>query len=83
MKLQNEYDFVMKKFSNKVDKIKGYSIILKQSNEYKDFEVRLVWDCLKAFVGSKVICEWYDKYNCHDTHIVTLGKKVLKDLNIL
>ena len=83
MKLQNEYNYVKEKFSDKIDKIKGYSLILKQSNEYKDFEVRLAWDCLRAFIGSNVICNWYDKYDCHDAHITTLAKRVLKDLGVL
>lgn len=83
MKLQKEFEFVKTQFENNLDKIKEYAPKLKESKQYKDFEVRLAWDCLRAFVGSGTICLWYDKYNCHDTHITTLGKKALKELGVI
>ena len=83
MKLQNEYENVRKQFENNLDTIKDYAPKLKASGNYKDYEVRLAHDCLRAFIGTSTLCLWYDKYNCHDTHMTTLGKKVLKDLNII
>lgn len=83
MKLQNEYEYIKTQFENNLDKIKEYAPKLKASGNYKDYEVRLVWDCIRAFVGSGTVCLWYDKYNCNDTHITTVGKKALKELNII
>lgn len=83
MKLQNEFEFVEKIFKNNIEKIKEYAPKLKASGEYKDFEKCLAFDCLYAFIGSKKMCEWYEKYNCNDNHIYTLGKNVLKKLNII
>lgn len=83
MKLQKEFEFVKIQFQNNLYKIKEYAPKLKESGQYKDFEVRLVWDCLRAFVGSGTICLWYEKYDCNDTHITTLGKKALKELEVI
>lgn len=83
MKLQNEFDFVKTQFANNIDKIKAYAPKLKASEQYKDFETRLTWDCIRAFVGSGTVCLWYEKYNCNDKHITTVGKKALKDLGVI
>ena len=83
MKLQAEYNYIKKQFEDNVEKIKDYAPKLKASGNYKDFEIRLTWDCIRAFVGSGTICLWYEKYNCNDTHITTIGKKVLKDLGVI
>lgn len=83
MKLQNEYNYTKTQFENNLNKIKEYAPKLKESKQYKDFETRLVWDCMRAFVGSGTVCLWYEKYNCNDTHVTTLGKKALKELEII
>ena len=83
MKLQKEFEYVKTQFENNLVKIKYYAQDLKASGNYKDFEVRLCWDCLRAFVGSGTICLWYDKYNCNDKHVTTLGKKALKELGVI
>lgn len=83
MKLQAEYNYIKKQFEDNVEKIKDYAPKLKASGNYKDFEIRLTWDCIRAFVGTGTVCLWYEKYNCNDTHITTVGKKVLKDLGII
>ena len=83
MKLQKELSFVKDQFQNNLDKIKEYAPKLKASGQYKDFEVRLVWDCIRAFVGSGTVCLWYDKYNCNDSHVFTVGKKALQELGII
>jgi len=83
MKLQNEFEFVKNQFEKHIDKIKEYAPKLKASGQYNDFEKRLTFDCLRAFIGSNTMCEWYEKYNCDDTHIYTLGKKALKELSVI
>ena len=83
MKLQTEYNYIKKQFEDNVERIKDYAPKLKASGNYKDFEIRLTWDCIRAFVGTGTVCLWYEKYNCNDTHITTVGKKVLKDLGVI
>lgn len=83
MKLQNEFETVKKRFTDNLEKIKDYASRLKASGEYNDFEKRLTFDCLRAFIGTQTMCEWYDKYECNDNHIYTLGKKALKELNVI
>lgn len=83
MKLQNEFETVKKRFADNLEKIKDYVPRLKASGEYNDFERRLTFDCLRAFIGTQTMCEWYDKYECNDNHIYTLGKKALKELKII
>lgn len=83
MKLQNEFETVKKRFTDNLEKIKDYALRLKASGEYNDFERRLTFDCLRAFIGTQTMCEWYDKYECNDNHIYTLGKKALKELKII
>jgi hypothetical protein len=80
MKFQNELQGVVEKMEAIKDKIASYAEQLKASGEYQDFETRLAWDVLKAVVGTSKICEWYDQYNCNDSHIGTLAKKALKQV---
>ena len=83
MKLQPEYNYILTRFTKNLSAIQDYAPKLKASKNYKDFETRLVWDCLRAFVGSGTICLWYDKYNVNDTHITTAGRKALKELKVI
>lgn len=83
MKLQAEKEFVKKQFADNLEKIKNYAPKLKASGNYNDFETRLTFDCLRAFVGTSTLCEWYEKYNCNDKHLGTLGKTVLKELKVI
>ena len=83
MKLKTELVFVISRFEENSEKIKEYATTLKENVEYNNFEKRLVFDCLRAFIGTKNMCEWYDKYNCNDTHIFTLGKAALKELGVI
>lgn len=80
MKPQN---YIKKQFTDNVEKIKDYALQLKASGKYKDFETMLVWNCIREFVGSGTVCLWYKKYNCNDTYITMVGKKVLKDLSVI
>lgn len=77
MKLAPELDFVVEKFKQ-IRNLESYAEELKKSGNYNDFEARLAWDCLRLTVPSSTICEWYEKYNCNDTHITTLAKTALK-----
>ena len=76
MKLANELYFVVEQFK-KIPNIEGYAAWLKKNGKYEDFETRLAWDCMHCAVGSKIMCEWYEKYGCNDAHIDTLAKKAL------
>ena len=77
MKLSAELGFVVEKFKQ-IRNLESYAEELKKSGNYNDFETRLAWDCLRLTVPSSIICEWYEKYNCNDTHITTLAKTALK-----
>ena len=77
MKLQPELDYVVEKFKQ-IRNLEDYAETLKASGDYKDFETRLAWDCLRSTVPSSTICEWYEKYGCTDNHITTLAKTALK-----
>lgn len=77
MKLQPELDYVVEKFKQ-IRNLEDYAETLKASDDYKDFETRLAWDCLRSTVPSSIICEWYEKYGCNDNHITTLAKTALK-----
>lgn len=83
MKLQAEFENIKKVFSLNINKIKEYAPCLKASGDYKDFETRLTWECLHAFVGCTTICKWYEQYNCNNTHITTVGKRALKELGVI
>ena len=81
MKLQAEYDYTKTKF-NMIDHdvVIKHARYVKDSGDYKDFETRISWDVGRAAVGTKKICEWYDKYDCNDNHIGTLFKKVMHEV---
>lgn len=83
MKLKNEYEYIKTQFQNHLEEIRDYAPKLKASGNYKDFEIRLTWDCIRAFVGSGTVCLWYDKYGCNDSHVTTAGKKALKELGVI
>ena len=77
MKLAEELNFVVERFK-KITNLEEYATWLKEFGEYENFENRLAWDCLHHTVGSKIICEWYRKYDCNDTHIGSLARKALR-----
>lgn len=78
MKLQDELDNIVNKLQLIKDKIPPYAEQLKANNNYKNFENRLAWDCLRAVCKIEEICSWYEKYNANDSHIETLAKNALK-----
>lgn len=77
MKLKAELDYVVKRFKQ-IKNLEEYAAQLKEYGIYKNYETRLVWDCLRMTVPATTICEWYDKYGCDDEHITTLAKTALK-----
>lgn len=83
MKLQAELINVVNTLQPYEKEIKDHSKWLKENGDYNDFNTRLAWDCLNAFIGTETICSWYYKYNCNDKHITTLGIKALKELNVI
>jgi len=83
MKLHDELPNVISRFEKIKDKIPPYAEKLKSSGNYKDFETRLAMDCLNSVFKSNEICMWYNKYNCNDTHIITLAKTALKHVYII
>ena len=82
MKLRSEIPYVRERFS-KIKNLQEYAVSLKANGDYKDFGTRLAWDCIRSTIPSEIICGWYDKYNCNDTHITTLAKAVLREMEVL
>ena len=83
MKLKNEIPTIRAAFEPNEQRIKQYAADLRANGKYKDFGTRLAWDCLYALIGTEQICKWYTLYNCHDNHITTAARAVLKELNVL
>lgn len=63
-----------------VEGLAEYARQLKSAGGYKDYEVRLAWDALRAATPTKTICTWYDKYGATDAHITTLAKAALRQV---
>lgn len=82
MKLKSEIPFIRESF-NKITNLPEYAVSLKANGNYKDFGTRLAWDCIHATIPSEIVCDWYDKYNCHDSHITTAAKAVLREMGVL
>lgn len=82
MKLESELPYIRKRFSLILN-LPSYAKKLKATGNYKDFGTRLAWDCIHATIPSETVCDWYDKYNCHDDHITTAAKAVLREMEVL
>ena len=73
MKLQSELKGLISNLKSKVTEESINKHIEAVRSECKSLRVRVIYDvCRYACGGSVVMCEWYDKYNCHDEHIKTL-----------
>ena len=89
MKLQNEFKNVVemtRRFVEKhgEDKVRAYMEEVKESGDYKNYEVRIANDIVKYnVIGCDTVFEWYEKYGCNDDHITTLCIKVMKELKLL
>ena len=82
MKLKSEIHYVTERFS-KIKNLQEYAVSLKANGNYNDFGTRLAWDCIRATIPIETVCDWFDKYNCHDDHITTAAKAVLREMEVL
>lgn len=83
LKLQPELEFVCGKFQPHLPAIRNYADVLRRTGEYRNFEIRLAWDCLRVYIGIGTITSWYEKHACTDKHITTLGIHALRRLGVL
>lgn len=83
MKLKAELPNLLAKLKGNEDKIIKYREELRATGNYNNFEVRFAHDVLTAFLGTKYLCSLYGKYDCHDSHMTTLGITALKQLGLL
>lgn len=81
MKLDNLYNDVANKVVRNISEqnLIEYIHNVKTSGNYKDLTTRIVNDVKYATCSPAIICSWYDEYNCNDTHITTLFKKVVRE----
>ena len=73
----------MEKRFYRITNLNEYADALKSSGEYRVYDTRLAWDCLRCAFKTYEICAWYDEYGCNDTHITTAAKAALRNLSIL
>lgn len=83
IKLSPELPFVLEKFQPNLDRIRAYAALLRETGDYRNFETRLAWDCLRRYIGIGTITSWYEKHACTDKHITTLGIHALRKLGVL
>ena len=83
MKLLDELPTIYKAFEPHKTAIALYAKRLQAQGGYNDFQTRLCWDCLRTFIGTETICDWYGRYHANDKHITTAAKTVLKRLEII
>lgn len=81
MKLQGVYDSVNKAVTETIaqNALMYYTKHIIEQGDYKDLGTRIAHDVKSAVIPASEICRWYDKYDCNDTHVTTLFKKVLKE----
>jgi hypothetical protein len=78
MKMTKEdYNHIVIVFQNNIDKVEGHYNYIKQSGKYNVLEVRVGFDCLRAFGGKSFMIDQYDK-GLNDDHIKTACVKALK-----
>lgn len=80
MKLKNELPEMIERFSKFKDIVLEHAKKVKLSGEYKDFETRVTWDCVRAAYKSGEVCDLYKKYDCHDSHIDTIARIALRSI---
>ena len=73
MKLQAELSRYIDIIDQHKAEIIYHAEYLRQNKDYKSFNVRFCCDVIRACFGTAEMCKWYDKYNCHDSHITTLA----------
>lgn len=77
------YQTILEAFNNNKQQIIDYIPILKATNNYKDFNTRLAFDCARYFLNINWICSLYDSEKLNDTHLKTAYIKALKELKII
>ena len=79
MKLDPVYPDIVNRFQyvkkTNADAWQKYVKSVIAEHKYNDLLTRIAWDLLRYVYTSGTICEWYDKYNVHDSHITTAVKK--------
>lgn len=84
LKLEKELEALILRLRRlDTQKIMTYKAKLRQSRGYNDFNTRFAWDVLRMCTHTEVICDWYEKYDCHDSHINTLAIKACKQVGFL
>ena len=58
-------------------------LLLPANVNYTSLDVRLAFDTLRYFFGSKFICSLYDEEDLNDIHIQTATIKALKAIGVL
>ena len=81
MKLSGIYKDVATRVTTGIteDRLIDYINAITEDKEYKDLAVRVASGVESATFSPAEICEWYGKYDCHDSHIMTLFKKVIRE----
>lgn len=81
MKLQPIYSEVAKSVTTRISEtvlIRHINIII-ESGMYHNLVTRVAHDIKNSVFSAQEVCMWYDKYDCHDEHITTLFKRVIKN----
>lgn len=81
MKLQDVYKDVTEVVTSKIEPtvLWHHTNNIIASGRYKDLATRIAHDVKFVTIPPSEVCRWYDEYDCNDTHITTLFKKVLKE----
>ena len=86
MKLKEIYPEVLKSFKQlkleNPEQLMQHISTVKKERAYKNIEVRIAFDVARQVFPLRTICEWYDKYDCNDTHLKTIFVKALKESEI-
>ena len=84
MKMSNKsYQTILTAFAKNKQEIIDYIPVLKESDNYKDFNTRLAFDCTRAYLSIGWTFSLYDTENLNDTHLRTAYIKALKELNLI
>ena len=82
MKIKPEHFEILKNHISKLsqEEIIKHGLFVKQENKFKDFNVRMAWDCFWACNINDIVKDWYSYLN--DEHLNTAILKACRDLNI-
>ena len=81
MKLNGIYKDVANRVTTGIteDRLIDYINTIVEGNNYKNLSTRVASGVQMVTFSPAEICDWYDKYNCNDSHITTLFKKVIRE----